>query len=89
MSEENGSKPLSEQEKWSLVSEAEREQIRAEAEGRLREMKRDGIPVHLFRVAILWADGLQGTRLSHALRGKPSKMVRADQINFTLFRKNT
>ncbi|MGA7881756.1 MAG: hypothetical protein WBL40_02875 [Terrimicrobiaceae bacterium] len=72
VSEENGSKPLSEQGKWSLVSETEREQIRAEAERRLREMKCDGIPAHLFRVAILWVDELYKERVS-AKRSEASR----------------
>ena len=47
-------------------------QIRAEAERRLREMKRDGIPAHLFRVAILWADELYKERVS-AMRSEASR----------------
>ena len=53
---EKRSKPLSEQEKWGLVSKEEKGQITVEAGSRLREMKRDGIPPHLFRAAILWVD---------------------------------
>jgi hypothetical protein len=65
-------KPLSEQEKWSLVPKAERGQIRVKAERRLRKMKRDGIPADLFQAAILWVDELHKEHVS-AVRSKASR----------------
>ena len=56
----------------ALCQRTEREQIRAEAERRLREMKCDGIPAHLFRVAILWVDELYKERVS-AKRSEASR----------------
>jgi hypothetical protein len=70
---EKRSKPLSEHEKWGLVSKEELGRIEAETGRRLEKMKREGIPPELLMSAILWVPLWYDEHKSHERKNASDK----------------